>query len=146
MYQATMSDIIEGPLDETGLPEYLSLSKRLRKNMQGMGGETGADDYDPKLFPDNETPEMCGVRAFMFYKSKKNIKMRFDEAPLFHNCIFMNPEKYASAPVWYGCSRSGQQFLGNIYKEMARKSGIDVVKHHIKGTTAPVQMHTFQDS
>ena len=65
MYTGTMSDVIEGPVDDYGIPLWLSLSKRIRKNMQG---ERGGEDYEQRITPNKENPELCGVVAWMFYK------------------------------------------------------------------------------
>ena len=135
MYNGTMSDIEEGPVGANGIPEYLKLSLRIRKNLQGNKISRGADDYNPKLYSKDDDPENCPVRAWYFYKSKKNPQCATPNSPLFHNPVVMNPEKYAKADIWYGCQRTSINTLGEVYKKMAEKSGIDPKLCHIMGCT-----------
>ena len=131
----TNSDLIYGPSSEIeGLPEYISLHEKLTKTRRGGKGEQR--EVPGRVYLDSEYPDLCPVRALVFYMSKKTEKQRAPEYPFFLT-VKQSAEKSPEKEVyWYTDSPMGVNLIGKLFQTAVKACDLDLGGKKITATSA----------
>ena len=122
-------DIIAGPRDKNGLPQWFELAERITKTRTGKVGDSRI--LEPKVFPDHENPNFCYIRSFMVYMGRKTRAQSNPKAPFMLNAkqsAVKNPEK---EQFWYiGTGEEGSGIMGDhtlekLVTNAMTKAGVD---------------------
>ena len=77
----------------------LGIHENLNKN-----NFIGAREFKPKIFPNDEHPDRCTIRAFMKYQSKKPERALAPEYPLYVNGK-VGLQDPSQTDIWYSTQR-----------------------------------------
>ena len=121
MWAIRNEDLREGPKRADGLPMYIQFSERVTKTRKGAKGN-GAREFIPKLLPDDQNPEWCGIRLFRKFTEKKPLSARNDgQAHVFLSAKTISPSNWEDVEIWYSTSNMGKDTLGSLVKNQIEK-------------------------
>ena len=96
---------------------------------------SGAREVDPRMYPDDQRPDRCGIRAFLKYQSKKPAAARGQDYKLFVNCKTMKEVNWDNVPVWYSSQNMGVDNIGKLVAEQVKSIGVDTKAEKISSTS-----------
>ena len=129
-YSITNGDLVYGPVDDGGVPEYIQLSERLTKVMRGQRRE--ARELDKRMYADKERPETCPVRAVLEMQRRKTEVQLAPEQPLYWTCRQLkgDPQSYQ---FWFTSVRMGVHKIASLIPDQLKAAGVDVKALKISG-------------
>ena len=126
----TNGDILFGPLNaEKNRHDWIKLHERLTKTRRGSN-PGDAKELTPTIFPMDEYPETCYVRAIEEYQRRKTPEQRASDLPFFLN---PNPRamKNPQGHKWYSSIPMGINRMPELIKEALEEAGVDVSAEEI---------------
>ena len=123
-------DLVFGTFDEEkNRHNWIKLHERLTKTRRGSN-PGDAKELTPKIFPMDDHPETCYVRAIAEYQRRKTPEQRGDGVP-----FFLNPNPRAvKKPLghkWYSTVPMGINRISELIKEAMEEAGVDVQNEDI---------------
>ena len=126
-------DLIFGPINKNGLPEFIELSERITKTRRGQKNDVR--ELDGRVYLDDDNPEICPVRNMLEFQRRKTQFQRSPDFPLLLT-VKASAEKNPGKEVfWYTNGRMGVNTIAKLFKLACEKVGFDPLKEKVSSTS-----------
>ena len=116
-HQMTWGDVV---VKEDQRGEYLEYNERITKTRKGEPGNTRK--FPPKAYATPGHPEICPVRVFKEYDSRRPQKMKLPTSPFYLG--IQTATSILQRGVWFRAQPMGRNKIDTIMKRMSSAAGL----------------------
>jgi len=127
-------DLVYGPNNQFGVPQYITVSERVSKCRRGQTHQQR--ELQPRMYADDDFPDVCPVRNFLVFQSKKTPLQKLPNVQLLLGVKQSAQQDPMKEQMWYISCPMGINMIGTLLKTAIAATGADPKTMKISSTSA----------